>query len=303
MGIAPTVSGGRAIPTFLNGNAFRYYTLRIVIVTMKKTKKVRDKLGRGRGSSAYTYAMLTAAGIFSFLFVWQMLVQFGILSERYLAKPTELLLLFINKFSNSAPDGATLPVSIWASLQVSLTGLALAIVTGVPLGLCMGWFKGLDKFVTPIFEVIRPIPPISWIPLTILWLGIGLKAKAFIIFFSAFIPCVINSYTGIKLTNKTLINVAKTSGASNVETFIKVGIPSAMPLAFSGIRVALGNAWSTLVAAEMLAASAGLGYMILMGRLFARPDVILLGMVVIGAIGAIFNGALSFVENRVIKWR
>lgn len=270
---------------------------------MKKNDKVRDKLGRGRGCSKYTYAMLSISGVLSFLIIWELLIIFGVLSDRYLSKPTELILLFIDKLTNSAPDGATLPTSIWASLKVALTGLGLGVVTGVPLGLCMGWFKGLDKFVTPIFEVIRPIPPISWIPLTVLWLGIGLRAKAFIIYFAAFIPCVINSYTGIKLTNKTLINVAKTSGASNVETFIKVGIPSAMPLAFSGIRVALGNAWSTLVAAEMLAASAGLGYMILMGRLYARPDIILLGMAVIGAIGAIFNGVLSFIENRVIKWR
>lgn len=270
---------------------------------MKKNEGKTDKLGRGMGASSFTYAMLSVAGILSFLVIWQLLLEFNIVSGRYLAKPTELILLFIYKWTNAAPDGATLPKSIWASMQVALSGLGLGIVTGVPLGLLMGWFKGIDKFVNPVFEIIRPIPPISWIPLTIVWLGIGLQAKAFIIYFSAFIPCVINSYTGIKLTNKTLINVAKTSGAGNVETFIKVGIPSAMPLAFAGIRVAVGNAWSTLVAAEMLAASAGLGYMISMGRLYARPDIILLGMIVIGLIGALFNGLLSFVENRVIKWR
>lgn len=270
----------------------------------KKTKtKKRDKLGRGQNASAYTYAMLSFAGIMAFLIIWQLLLVAGIVSDRYLAKPTELVVLFVQKFSDPAPDGATLLVSIWASLRVSLTGLILAIVIGVPLGLCMGWFKALDRLVTPIFEIIRPIPPVSWIPLTILWMGIGLKAKAFIIFFSAFIPCVINSYTGVKLTNKTLINVARTSGASYVETFYKVAIPSALTMVFTGIRVAVGNAWSTLVAAEMLAASAGLGYMILMGRMFARADIIILGMLVIGAIGAFFNGILSFVENHVIKWR
>lgn len=267
-----------------------------------KVKKV-DKLGRGRYCSNYTYAMLSVAGVLSFLVIWELLITTGVVSGRYLAKPTELVSLFIYKWTNSAPDGATLPQSIWASLQVAMTGLCLGIVTGVPLGLLMGWFKGVDKFVNPVFEIIRPIPPISWIPLTVLWLGIGLRAKAFIIYFAAFIPCLINSYTGIKLTNKTLINVAKTSGASAVETFIKVGIPSAMPMAFAGIRVAVGSSWSTLVAAEMLAASAGLGYMISMGRLYARPDIILLGMIVIGLIGSLFNAILTFVENRVIKWR
>ena len=247
--------------------------------------------------------MLSFAGIMSFLLVWQVLVMTGLVSGRHIAMPTELIALFVSKFTDTSPDGATLPTSVWASLNVSLTGLSLAIVFGVPLGLCLGWFKGLDRLITPIFEIIRPIPPVSWIPLTIMWLGIGLRARAFIIFFSAFIPCVINSYTGVKLTNKTLINVAKTSGASNVEIFFKVAIPSALPMVFTGIRVAVGNAWSTLVAAEMLAASAGLGFMILMGRQFARPDIILLGMLVIGLIGMTFNWILSFVENRVIKWR
>lgn len=270
---------------------------------MKNTKKVRDRLGRGRFCSNYTYAMLSIAGILSFLVVWELLISMGLVSGRYLAKPTELVVLFVKKFYEASPDGSLLPQSIGASLQVSLAGLCFAILVGVPLGLCMGWFKALDGLVNPVFEVIRPIPPISWIPLTVLWLGIGLRAKAFIIFFSALIPCVINSYTGIKQTNKTLIDVARTCGASNVETFLKVGIPSAMPMTFSGVRVAVGNAWSTLVAAEMLASSAGLGYMILMGRMFARPDIILLGMIVIGAIGALFNGILTFVENRVIRWR
>ena len=92
--------------------------------------------------------------------------------------------------------------------------------------------------------------------------------------FTAFVPCVINSYTGIKLTNKTLINVSRTFGASNAEIFWKVGVPSSLPMVFAGIRVALGNSWSTLVAAEMLAASAGLGYMIQIGRTVARPDIV-----------------------------
>ena len=148
-----------------------------------------------------------------------------------------------------------------------------------------------------------PIPPISWIPLTIIWMGIGLQAKAFIVFFSAFVPCVINSYTGVKQTNPVLINVSKTCGASNIETFFKIGIPSAMTMAFAGIRVALGNAWATLVAAEMLAANAGLGYMILQGRQFARADLIILGIVIIGVIGVLFTWILGLCERKVLRWK
>jgi NitT/TauT family transport system permease protein len=167
----------------------------------------------------------------------------------------------------------------------------------------MGWYKAIDRFMRPIFEIIRPIPPVSWIPLTIVWLGIGLNAKAFIVFFSAFVPCVINSYTGIKQTSPVLINVSKTFGASNNTIFWKIGIPSAMTMTFAGLKVALGNAWATLVAAEMLAASAGLGYMILMGRQFARPDIIILGIVLIGVIGTLFTAILNRIEHKVLGWK
>ena len=266
----------------------------------KLKTSVKDPLGRGGGLSNFAYAMLSVAGVLSFFLIWQLLIEFGIVSGRYLSKPTEIVALFIYKMTNTNPDGSTIPVSTLASLEVAIVGLLLAIVTGVPIGLLMGWYKGFRKFIKPVFEILRPIPPISWIPLTILWLGIGIKAKAFIIFFAAFIPCVINSATGIEQTNKTLINVAKTCGASNVEIFFKVGIPSALPIMFAGIRVALGNAWATLVAAEMLAANSGL---ILMGRNYARADIVILGMVLIGALGALFTGTLGFIERRVIKWR
>lgn len=272
-------------------------------VVKKKKGAPKDKLGRGGGLSNYAYAMLSVAGILSFLLIWQLLVQTGIVSGRYLAKPTEVISLFFYKLSNVNPDGATIPTSLVASLKVALTGFFLALVTGIPIGLLMGWYKGFSKFFRPVFEIIRPIPPISWISLTIIWLGIGVRAKAFIIFFAAFIPCVINSATGIQQTSQTLINFAKTCGASNLKIFFKVGIPSSLPIMFAGIRVALGNAWATLVAAEMLAADAGIGYMILMGRSFARADIIILGMVIIGAVGALFTGLLSFVERHVIKWR
>lgn len=117
------------------------------------------------------------------------------------------------------------------------------------------------------------------------------------------IPCVINAYTGIKQSSPVLINVAKTCGASNFTVFRKIGIPSAMTMTFAGIRVALGNAWATLVAAEMLAANAGLGYMILQGRQFARADIIILGIVVIGVIGVIFTSVLGLLEKKVLRWK
>ena len=169
---------------------------------------------------------------------------------------------------------------------------------GVPLGLLMGWYKPLDLMVTPVFDAIRPIPPIAWIPLAIIWLGIGLPAKAFIIWLAAFVPCVINSYTGIKLTNPVLTRVAEIYGASRWETFYKVGVPSAIPMVFTGLKLSLNASWTTLVAAELLAASQGLGYLIQMGRRLSRPDIIIVGMLTIGLTGALMSWGLNLIEAR-----
>lgn len=263
-------------------------------VALVQKRKKRD---------GYFYAMLSVIGVLAFFILWEAAVVTGLISSRVLSAPTEIIRLFFRKLYDVAPDGATLQMNILASLQVALTGLLLAILIGVPLGLLMGWYRGFDAFMRPIFEIIRPIPPVSWIPLTVVWLGIGLQAKAFIVFFSAFVPCVINAYTGIRQTSEVLVNVGKTCGASNFTIFLRIGIPSAMTMTFAGIRVAVGNAWATLVAAEMLASASGLGYMILMGRAFARPDIIILGIVVIGVIGVCFTGILGLVENKVLGWR
>ena len=265
----------------------------------ERIKKVQEDARK----SKYQLTVLSIIGVLAFLLIWQFAVMGGLLPNRYVPMPSEVVKLFFVKWVDPNPDGAVLGVHILASLQVALTGFFLAIIIGVPLGLFMGWFRGFESFMRPIFEILRPIPPVSWIPITIIWLGLGLQAKAFIVFFSAFVPCTINAYTGIRQTSPALINVAKVCGASNFTIFRKIGIPSAMTMTFAGIRVALGNAWATLVAAEMLAANVGLGYMIQQGRSFARPDIIILGIVVIGILGVIFTWLLGLVEGKVLGWQ
>ena len=265
----------------------------------ERIKKVQEDARK----SKYQLTVLSIIGVLAFLLIWQFAVMGGLLPNRYVPMPSEVVKLFFVKWVDPNPDGAVLGVHILASLQVALTGFFLAIIIGVPLGLFMGWFRGFESFMRPIFEILRPIPPVSWIPITIIWLGLGLQAKAFIVFFSAFVPCTINAYTGIRQTSPALINVAKACGASNFTIFRKIGIPSAMTMTFAGIRVALGNAWATLVAAEMLAANVGLGYMIQQGRSFARPDIIILGIVVIGILGVIFTWLLGLVEGKVLGWK
>ncbi|NCB32105.1 MAG: ABC transporter permease, partial [Clostridia bacterium] len=228
-------------------------------------------------NSAFRNSILTVATFILFFLLWQFLAGNNILVGDYVPTPVQVLQAFVFKLYNVGPDGALLGTNIITSLEISLAGFFLAVVIGIPLGLLMGWYRLFDRFMRPLFEIIRPIPAVSWIPLMIVWVGVGMQAKAIIIFLSSFVPCVLNAYAGIKQTNVTLINVAKTYGASNFYTFLHVGIPSATPLMFAGMRVALSNSWGTLVAAEMLAASAGLGYMINMSRSFGRADVVVLG--------------------------
>jgi taurine transport system permease protein len=232
-----------------------------------------------------------------------LLVQAGLISTRNFCAPSKVFSTFITKLSNKKPDGSTLVVHFLASIKLALAGFVIAFVVGVPLGLFMGYFKILDSFFTPLFEIIRPIPPIAWIPIIILTLGIGFEAKVFIIFISAFVPCVVNSHLGIKMTNQTLINVATTFGASRWQIFTKVCIPSSLNLVFTGVRISLGNSWSTLVAAEMLASTKGLGYMIQVGRNVIRPDIILVGMLTIGLTGALLSWGIGLFEKRVAPWR
>lgn len=234
----------------------------------------------------------------AFLVAWELVCRLGIIGAYQLVPPSQLVATFIMKLSNANPDGGTLLEHTETSLILALTGFGAAVLIGVPLGLFMGWYKPLDIMVTPIFDAVRPIPPIAWIPLAIIWLGIGLPAKAFIIWLAAFVPCVINSYTGIKLTNPVLIRVAQIYGASNWEVFRKIGVPSAIPMVFTGLKLSLNASWTTLVAAELLAASQGLGYLIQMGRRLAKPDLIIVGMLTIGFTGALMSWGLNRIEAR-----
>ena len=270
-----------------------------VLTNEQRVKLVQDQ----KKQEAFRNTMLSISGVLLFFVIWEILALSGIVDRKKICDVLEIFQLFIVKFTDPNPDGAVLLVNVWSSLEIALCGFGLAIVIGIPLGWLMGWYRGFDSFVRPIFEIIRPIPPVSWIPLTIVWMGVGLQAKAFIVFFAAFVPCLINSYTGIRQTKEVLKNVGKTCGASYFTVFWKVGIPSSMTMTFAGIKVAIGNAWATLVAAEMLAASSGLGYMILMGRSYGRVDLVIMGIVVIGALGVLISALINLLENAVLGWK
>lgn len=246
---------------------------------------------------------LSFLGIVLFFGIWELVVRVGLISMDKLPSPSKLVETFIDKLNNPIPDGNTILVHLFISLRLVVLGFLVSCIIGIPLGLVMGYFNVANKLLSPVFEMVRPIPPLAWIPIVIVLFGIGLESELFIIFIAAFVPCVINSYTGIKATNRTLINVAKTAGASKMQIFFKVAIPSALPMVFTGIKVSFGSAWATLVAAEMIASSEGLGYMIGQGRVARRADIVVLGMMVIGLVGALLTSILGKLEDHALPWR
>lgn len=217
-----------------------------------------------------------------------------------LAKPSDVLALAVDKLSNVNPDGATLQQHAWVSMKEAVLGYVLALVVGLPLGLMMGWFTVVRGLARPIFEIIRPIPSIAWIPLTIFWFGIGLTGKVFIIWLAGLVPCVINASVGVRMSNPTLIQMARTYGASNWQIFRTICIPSALPMVFGALQIALSACWITLVAAELLASDQGLGFLITMGRSLGRTDIVLLGMCSVAAMGILIGYLIDKLEAKLL---
>lgn len=191
---------------------------------------------------------------------------------------------------------------IMASLQRVFIALGVATLIGLPLGLLIGMSKRMAWFFEPIISFFRPIPPLAWIPLSIVWLGVSESQNVFIIFLGAFFPILLNSVQGVRQVDAQLVRAAKTLGASPLSIALTVLMPGALPSIFVGFRVGTGIAWMALVAGEIVAASSGLGYLIMQGRMLFRPDFIIVGMVVIGMIGLALDLLLRVAQKSIMRW-
>jgi len=198
---------------------------------------------------------------------------------------------------------ARLPTHVLQSAKLVLYGFCAAVVVGVPLGIAMGASRSIEAFVNPTFLLIRPIPPLAWIPLAIVWLGLGDAAKVLVIWFAAFVPVVINSYAGVRTIEPHLIEAARMLGVSRWMYIREVLVPGALPMIFSGLRLSLQACWTTLVAAELIGAIAGLGHVLSQAALDIFPAMIVVGMVGVAIAGAAMTALLGIVERRAMPWR
>ena len=265
-----------------------------------RTARKEVAVGDNTQMRKWVLNFLSCAGVILLFVGWQLVVDYGIVPNEILATPKQVWAVFLLKLHSVNPDGALLSTHLINSLQEVLFGYTLALAVGIPLGLLMGWFSTVEGLAQPIFEMVRPIPAVAWIPLTIVWFGIGMSGKVFIIWLSGIVPCVLNSFVGVRLTNPVLIQMARTYGASNRQIFFKICIPSALPMVFGALQMALAACWTTLVAAELIAADTGLGFLITMGRRLVRPDMVVLGMMLLGVTGFIVGLIIERIEKRLL---
>jgi ABC-type nitrate/sulfonate/bicarbonate transport system permease component len=239
------------------------------------------------------------------LVLWQALCSLKLIPNHLLPSPINIVLGLKDLLIIGMPPGHLLPKHILYSLYRVALGFAAAVLLGIPVGLWMGWSPRLRRIVNPLVELIRPIPPLAWIPIAILWFGIGMKSAAFIIFLGAFFPILLNTVSGVLAINPIYFEAAQTLNAKRKDVFFKVLVPGSIPSIFVGMRIGVGIGWMTLVAAEFTGVRTGygLGYMIMTARDIQRPDEILAGMLVIGLIGYLINGGLKACERRFVKWR
>ncbi len=203
-----------------------------------------------------------------------------------------------------ARDG-TLWDDIGASLFRVGAGFLLAMLVAIPLGLWMGWVSGAYTTLNPIFQMLRPISPIAWIPLAILWFGVGNVSPIFLIFISSVFPMIVQTTAGVHTIERRYLRAAANFGVSRAVLFRRVVIPAVLPQIIVGMRIGLGVAWLVVVAAEMIALRSGLGYMIMDSRNAGnRYDLVIAGMIIIGLIGLLLDGATRLLERlKTVKWR
>lgn len=230
--------------------------------------------------------------------VWENSSINGSLNTNILASPSQVL----ERFSLMLQEG-TLIKNVMASGGRVLQGYLIGALLGFVIGTLDGLSKWVNKILLAVISLLRPIPPIAMIPFFILWLGIGEESKITIIVISSFWPVLLNTVQGIQSVDGKLLEVADSFGKNKLMVLFKIVLPSAVPSIFTGLRLGISQAWTAVVTAEMIAASAGVGYLIQYARELAQPDLLLLGIVTIGIIGLFIDLLVIFLEKKIVYWK
>jgi taurine transport system permease protein len=246
--------------------------------------------------------LLSFVTIAALLFVWWGVTTMGWVKPLFLPSPQAIVQKFFEVWANGF-TGTPLWEHILISAARVFGAFVLACAIGIPLGLAMGMSPIMRGIFDPPIEFYRPIPPLAYLPLMIIWFGIGETSKVLLIFLSVFAPIALGARAGVRSAAIEQIHAAYSFGATRWQVMRRVILPSAMPEILTAMRIGIGFGWTTLVAAEMVAATKGLGYMVLSASQFLQTPTVIMGIFVIAAIAYAFDMLMRFLERRLVPWK
>jgi taurine transport system permease protein len=254
---------------------------------------------RARAKRGIPITLISALGL---VLAWAWATKFKLVAPLFLPSPfdvaTQFYAVAVDGFSN-----ATLAQHIGTSLARILSAFAIATAIGVPLGLAMGQNRWVRGIFSPPIQLYWPVPPLAYLPLVIIWFGIGETAKVILLSLAMFAPIVISAQAGVRSVSPGRIQAAQSLGATRAQIFRHVVLPNALPEILTGLRLGIGSGWATLVAAELVAATKGLGFMTLSAAQFLVTDVVFVGILTIAALATLFLSALRLLERRLTPWK
>ena len=233
-----------------------------------------------------------------FLLVWQILTINNSNTLTILPSPIKVLSATINLFLNES-----VVFDIIVSLKHVLIGFGFASIIGITVGISLGYSKIIKEYFGSLLEFFRPIPPIAWIPLSILWFGIGDKPAYFLVFLGSFFPIMTQTYFGVISINENQIRAALSLGANRKQLITDIILPASLYSVFSGLKTGLGIGWFMVITAELVGSQSGLGYLIQLNRLLLKTDNVIALMIIIGILGYIINKIMKYFEFKLIPWQ
>ncbi|GAB2566987.1 ABC transporter permease [Gracilibacillus alcaliphilus] len=243
----------------------------------------------------------------TFILLWELLSRANLISSALLPAPSSIIAAMIDWIFGTtglveSNSGQWLVDAGNSALRV-LIGYSIATVTAIVMGILIGWWKPIEQLVEPTIQMLRPIPPVAWIPLAIIWFGIADKPAIFLVFLAAFFPILVNTIHGVKSVDKNLVRAGGMMGANQWHTLRYVILPAALPNIMAGMRIGIGAAWMLTVTAEMVAVNSGLGYVLWDSYYFLRYDLVIASMISIGLLGFLTDFAIKKAMHALLPWQ
>nr|WP_171938789.1 ABC transporter permease subunit [Herbaspirillum rubrisubalbicans] len=265
----------------------------------RKRRPARNYGAPGQGSTW----IISSLTIVALLLLWWLATTLHWIKPLFLPTPQATLTALLEALRGQTQGDTPLVQHVLISITRVMVAFLLAVLTAVPVGLAMGTSRLVRGIADPIIEFYRPLPPLAYLPLIVIWLGIDESAKVTLIYLACFAPLAMASKAGVRSVAIEQINAARSLGASNWQVIRMVVFPAALPEILTGMRIAVGFGWTTLVAAEMVAATAGIGQMVLNASNFLRTDVVIMGIIVIGVLAYLIDLLMRKMEHKLIPWK